>query len=754
MEFVSAEAQYVLQFINQTNRSLFLTGKAGTGKTTLLREIIAITHKNSVVVAPTGIAALNAGGVTIHSLFQLPFSAFIPDQNLPNAATIVKFESRTTLKRHFKMNTTKQAVLRNLELLIVDEVSMLRADVLDAMNFMLQTVRRNDRVFGGVQLLFIGDLMQLPPVIKDEEWNVLRNYYSGKFFFNAAVLEAHPPLYIELATIFRQTDTTFIEILNNLRNNTVSEKDVHVFNQFVQPDFDPQAHSGYITLTTHNAKADAINAKALAEIEEKKFSYSADIIADFPEKMYPLEPVLELKKGAQIMFVKNDLTSQKRYFNGKMGVVDFLSDREVFVYFPDEDLTIEVEPYEWQNISYKVNPTTKEIEEEILGTFTHFPIKLAWAITVHKSQGLTFDKAVLDVSKVFLPGQAYVAFSRLRSLSGLVLKAPLQLNGIQNDPEVIRYATQKATPEQLKISLDSETQKYLYFYILQAFDWDELIQKFKNHEQSYQELTDKSAKAKSSAWAKQISMQFDTIAEASTKFRAQLHRLFQSQADYVFIQQRVDAAYTYFFPVFDKIVIEVIFKIEQLKRLKKVKELLDEVLELDEMVITAVHRMMKIKRMLELVLSNNALTKENLLTKEQRNYREFSQKIALDRLKSAQLVTDDAHFATNTISLQKQSKSVKKTTHEITLALFKNQLSLESIANERKLSLSTIQGHITKLIQNQRISIHEVLPEDRCMGLQEIFKIYNHLSIGEIKEIVGETYSWDEIKWFKAAWVN
>ena len=755
MEFISAEAQYVLQFINQTNKSLFLTGKAGTGKTTLLREIIATTHKNTAVAAPTGIAALNASGVTIHSLFQLPFAAFIPDQSIPKFTSISKFESQATLKRHFKMNATKQAVLRNLELLIIDEVSMLRADVLDAINFILQFVRRNERIFGGVQLLFIGDLMQLPPVIKDDEWEVLRNYYRGKFFFNALVLESHPPLYIELGKIFRQTDVAFIEVLNNLRNNTVTVTDIQLLNQFVQPNFDPQAHSGYITLTTHNTNADVLNANALAKIEERNFTFSAHIVDDFPEKMYPLDPKLELKKGAQIMFIKNDLSPQKRFFNGKIGIVDFLSDREIFVYFPEEDLTIEVELYEWQNIRYKVNETTKEIEEEIIGTFTHFPIKLAWAITVHKSQGLTFDKAVLDVSKVFLPGQAYVAFSRLRNLSGLVLKTPLQLNGIQNDPEVIRYATHKATAEQLKITLDTETQKYLHFYLLQAFNWEELFQTLKKHQLSYLELSDKSAKAKSRLWANQIVAQMDAITEDSKKFRAQLHRLFQSQSDYIFIQQRVEAAYTYFFPVFDTIAENVLFKLEELKRLKKVKEFMDEVAEIDEMMINAIHRLMKMKRLLQLLITNSSISKENLLSDEQRNYRESKRLIALERFKAQQLDVEEADLLEPSVNGQKKlKKTTKKATYELTLELFKKQLSLDSIALERKLTLGTIQGHITKLIESQHLFIHDVIPEDRCLGLREVFKNYARLPIGEIKEMVGEAYTWEEIKWFKASWIN
>ncbi|MBP7182924.1 MAG: AAA family ATPase, partial [Flavobacterium sp.] len=404
MQTISEAAAYTLRFINQTHRSVFLTGKAGTGKTTLLREIIQTTHKNTVVVAPTGIAALNAGGVTIHSMFQLPFGGFIPDNSSPQFSENTKFETKATLRRHFKMSGLKKSVIRNMELLIIDEVSMLRADLLDAMDYMMQTIRKKNIAFGGVQVLYIGDLLQLPPVIRDEEWRTLKTYYKGKFFFHSHVVQQNPPLYIELSKIFRQTDDTFISVLNNLRNNEISQQDIQTLNQYVKPDFDLKTNKGFITLTTHNNKADTMNAQALEDLDGKLATYKPEITGDFPEKIFPVEEQLQLKVGAQIMFVKNDLSFDKHYFNGKMGVIKSLSSQEILVHFPEENKTIEVEKYEWQNIRYKVDETTKEIEEEVLGSFVHYPIKLAWAITVHKSQGLTFDKAALDVSQVFLPG--------------------------------------------------------------------------------------------------------------------------------------------------------------------------------------------------------------------------------------------------------------------------------------------------------------------------------------------------------------
>ena len=518
METITAAAKFTLQFINQTQRSIFLTGKAGTGKTTLLREIIRTTHKNTVVVAPTGIAALNASGVTIHSMFQLPFGGFIPDTIAPHFSDAIKFETKNTLMRHFRMSGLKKAVIRNMELLIIDEVSMLRADLLDAIDFTMQSIRKNKNPFGGVQVLFIGDLLQLPPVIREEEWKILKNYYRGKFFFHALVIQQNPPLYIELSKIFRQTDDAFISILNNLRNNQISEQDIQNLNAYVQPNFDLKKNKGYITLTTHNAKADAINVQSLADLEGKQISYLPEIVGDFPEKIYPVEANLQLKIGAQIMFVKNDITYEKRYFNGKMGVIKSLSENEILVHFPEEGKTIEVEKYEWQNIRYNINAMTKEIEEENLGTFVHYPIKLAWAITVHKSQGLTFDKAAIDVSQVFLPGQAYVALSRLRSLSGMILLSPLRMNGISNDQEVMDYAQNKADESNLESTLRKETNTFIHEYLKNAFDWAELAQEWRNHQFSYTEKSDVSEKAKHAIWAKKNAELLNELIEPSKKF--------------------------------------------------------------------------------------------------------------------------------------------------------------------------------------------------------------------------------------------
>ncbi|MEO4007259.1 helix-turn-helix domain-containing protein [Flavobacterium sp. CAU 1735] len=753
METISNAAAYVLRFINQTQKSVFLTGKAGTGKTTLLREIITTTHKNTVVVAPTGIAALNAGGVTIHSMFQLPFAAFLPDANTdPYISENSRFENRNTLSRHFKMNGAKRAVIQNMELLVIDEVSMLRVDIMDAMDFMLRKVRRNEMPFGGVQVLFIGDLLQLPPVIKNEEWSVLQRYYRGKFFFHSHVIQQNPPLYIELDKIFRQTDSEFISVLNNLRNNTVTTNDLAILNQYVQPNFDFKKNPGFITLTTHNAKADAINSNALAELDGEAYTFQPEIVGDFPDKIYPVEEQLKLKVGAQVMFVKNDLSFEKQYFNGKMGVVKSISPREIFVHFPEENKTIEVERYEWKNIRYYVDEMTKEIEEEILGTFTHYPIKLAWAITVHKSQGLTFDKAALDVSQVFLPGQAYVALSRLRSLKGLILLSAIQMNGISNDADVMDYAQSRVSVEKLEGELVSETRVFLLNYLKDSFNWHELATQWSKHQQTYLSETGKSPKGQSKVWAQQQSLAVHELREPSQKFIAQLTKLFQQEpVDLTFIEERINKAFDYFFPKLDELTFELYWKIEEIKRLKKVKAFFEELSELEELQTNAVLRLLKVKLLVRAVLENKEISKEVLVSPYLQKYKQDKIEIIREALrKTAVTLIEDEDDIERYTSKKKKTKEPKKSTYEETLELWSQNLSIAEIAGIRKLTVGTVYTHFSKLIQMEAIEISEVLPQDKLKKLASAFKEYSGEGLGEIKEKYGDEFSWEELRLYKA----
>ena len=753
MQTISEAAVYTLKFINQTHRSVFLTGKAGTGKTTLLREIIQTTHKNTVVVAPTGIAALNAGGVTIHSMFQLPFGGFIPDNSSPHFSENTKFETRATLRRHFKMSGLKKSVIKNMELLIIDEVSMLRADLLDAMDFMMQTVRKKTIPFGGVQVLYIGDLLQLPPVIRDEEWRTLKNYYKGKFFFHSHVIQQNPPLYIELSKIFRQTDDVFISILNNLRNNQISPQDVQNLNQYVNPNFDLKANKGYITLTTHNTKADAMNAQALEDLEEKLVVYKPSIVGDFPEKIFPVDEELKLKVGAQVMFVKNDLSFDKKYFNGKMGIIQSLSKEEILVHFPEENTTIEVEKYEWENIRYKVDELTKEIEEEVLGTFVHYPIKLAWAITVHKSQGLTFDKAALDVSHVFLPGQAYVALSRLRSLNGLILLSPLRMNGISNDQDVMDYSLNKASDDFLKNSLHFETKNFIHNYLVNTFDWAELAQEWRNHKFSYSDNSESSAKSKQANWAAKQLEAIDRLLDPSQKFIVQLNKIFNAETvDLNHVSERFLAAYNYFIKPMDDLVFEILWKVEEVKRLKKAKAFYEELMVLEELQTKAVLRLMKAKLLIETVVAGETISKEKLTSDVIKKYISHKTEAIQAQFKEVNvtLIEDEADVERYTRK-KKATKEPKKSTIEETHELWLAKNSIQEIANIRKLTSQTIEGHLVKLIQAKKVSVQDVLPQDKIEELAEAFRYYKEESLTGMKEQFGEKYTWDELRMFKAS---
>lgn len=750
MQTISEIAQYTVRFINQTHRSVFLTGKAGTGKTTLLKEIIETTHKNTVVVAPTGIAALNAGGVTIHSLFQLPFGGFLPTHTAPpQVGETSKFENRNSLLRHFRMNKTKQNVIRNMELLIIDEVSMLRADVLDAMDFMLQSVRRTNEAFGGVQVLFIGDLLQLPPVVRHQEWQVLKHYYSGVFFFHSHVIQQNPLLYIELDKIYRQTDQNFISILNNLRNNRVSSEDIQVLNQYVKPDFDIKKNHGYITLTTHNAKADNINNEALRELKTESQNYYPEIVGDFPDKIYPIEEKLELKVGAQIIFVKNDLNFEKRYFNGKMGVIHALSEDEISVYFPQENKYIEVEKYTWENIRYSVDANSKEIKEETLGTFTHYPIKLAWAITVHKSQGLTFDKAVLDVLKVFVPGQAYVALSRLRSLDGLILLNSIQLNGITNDASVMDYSKNKTEKEALRQELNNQTQKYIQHCITKAFSWRVMYSVWKNHIQSYATEAPKSKKNEFKKWAEEQLVKIEELLKHSEKFVVQLNRLFNAQPySFRVIEERFYSAYDYFYPKLDDLTFEVLYTCEKVKRSKRMKSFYEEISEIEELQIKTVLNLKKTKVLVQAISQGKELSKQTLKLNSIDEYR-INHLVRISELirKHALNFEDDDDFDSG---YYEKPKKQKKSTIDITLELWNQKMSIQEIAAERKLTTNTIYGHLAKLIEARTVTLAEVLSSDRIAELYELFSNNANKTSKELRGISNNQFSWEELRLYRA----
>ena len=453
------------EYVQHTNRCIFLTGKAGTGKTTFLRRLKQECPKQMAVVAPTGVAAINAEGVTIHSLFQLPPQLFLPTP-----------EARKQLFSEMQMRAQKQRVLRNLELLVIDEVSMVRSDLLDTIDAVLRHIKHQpNHPFGGVQVLVIGDLFQLSPVAREEEWRMLQDYYRGPYFFQAHVFQQLNPVYIELDHVFRQSNIDFVEILNQVRNNTLTPQSLQMLNTRYLPEFKADEQKEYyIVLSTHNRKVDAINQREMDALPGKVYHYSATIKDTFPESMYPMDEVLTLKLGARVMFTKNDSSQEKRYYNGKLGVVSHLTDKTITVTCEGEE-PIDVHRETWENIRYTSDAGSEAVQPEVIGTFSHYPLRLAWAITIHKAQGLTFDRVVIDAADAFAAGQVYVALSRCRSLEGIVLLTPIPSRALTNAREVLDFTNQQQEIDTIHQQLPLAQREYLTILLCALYDFRELL---------------------------------------------------------------------------------------------------------------------------------------------------------------------------------------------------------------------------------------------------------------------------------------
>ena len=531
------ELQLAWQFIENTGTHLFLTGKAGTGKTTFLRRLREQSPKRMVVLAPTGIAAINAGGVTIHSFFQLSFAPFVPDTTL-NSAQI-----------HYRINKEKRNIIRSMDLLVIDEISMVRADLLDAVDATLRRYRDREKPFGGVQLLMIGDLQQLAPVVKDSEWEMLRHYYETPYFFASRALRETTYMTIELEKVYRQSDTFFLSLLNKIRENKADDEVLNELNKRYQRDFQPPKEEGYIRLTTHNNQAQRINDRELASLPGKAYSFRAEVKDDFPEYSYPADEVLTIKEGAQIMFLKNDVSSEKRYYNGMIGEVVTVNETGMFVRGKDSEHEFQLLQEEWGNYKYVLNEETKEITEEIAGVFRQYPIRLAWAITIHKSQGLTFERAIIDARNSFAHGQTYVALSRCKTLDGMVLESPLRREAIISDSVVDNFtkAVERNKPGNKQLN---DMQKAYFFDLLSD------LFNFYSIEQAYKRLLRMMDEDLYRLFPKQLAEykalephMKERIVEVARRFRNQYTRLINESEDYAGnqeLQERIRSGAGYF----------------------------------------------------------------------------------------------------------------------------------------------------------------------------------------------------------------
>ena len=536
MQYESPYYQLANEFALSTNRSIFLTGKAGTGKTTFLHKLKKETKKQMAIVAPTGVAAINAGGTTMHSFFQLPFTPFIPT-----------VEGRKNLIEKMKMQGNRRKVLQELELLVIDEISMVRADLLDSVDTILRHVRyRHNEAFGGVQVIFIGDMFQLSPVASDEEWRILSQYYKSPYFFHSQVVLQQQPVYIELDKIFRQTNIDFIRVLNEVRNNCLSNDGLSLLQSRYNPLFVPPRDDTYITLTTHNYKADKINAEELNKLKEKKHQFEAKIEGEFFEKSYPTEKILELKVGAKVMFIKNDTENPRRFYNGKIGVIESFEDDYITIICPGESQTIDLTRMEWENVRYSTNEKTKQIEEDIIGKFTQFPLRLAWAITIHKSQGLTFDKAVIDAGDAFAAGQVYVALSRCRSLEGMVLWSKINPYSIENDRQIVEHEKNKMPVQDLENQLNESRNQFRLYTLNQLFDFRTSIGHASRILREVEEVKT-SFNDETLPYLKEVLKQAQALQEVADKFQKQLEKIFVSNPineDY--LHERLLAASEFF----------------------------------------------------------------------------------------------------------------------------------------------------------------------------------------------------------------
>lgn len=732
--------------IGNTSQHVFLTGNAGTGKTTLLRHIMAHTHKNYVVVAPTGIAALNAGGTTIHSFFQLPFGAFIPIKQPLDYAQMetVRIHDRNALIKHLQMNNNKRKLFRELELLIIDEVSMLRSDMLDAMDFMLRVIRKKMALpFGGVQVLFIGDMLQLPPVVKDQEWHILQQYYSSAYFFDAQVMQQVAYNYVELDKIYRQDDVKFIQLLNNLRYNELNESDAELLAAYYRPEFKPKKDEGFITLTTHNAKADKINHEQLVSLDTPTFQYTVHVEGEFPEYLYPLDPILSLKLGAQVMFIKNDPSIDKQYYNGKIGIVSEIDNDKIIVTCPD-DSVIEVTPYTWENQRFTLNEDTQEIEPKTIGTFTLYPIKLAWAITVHKSQGLTFERAIVDLQGAFSPGQIYVALSRLTGLQGLVLSSHFNPTQFRTDQQILTFSERKLSAHQISEKLEQEQYIHFLHEVKIAFNFHTLIDSWAIHLQTYGKLENKSVRQKNQEWAQNIFTLIEPLRKYGDTFIQQItHLINNKEADRSkLLEERIHKAMTYFLPVLQAQSLSILNILVELTFSQNTKSYIEELKDLEILFYNHYKKIVRTYYLIKSISAKETLDKNAIPTEEYDTERMKNLVEIISHKKKKKRQKED-------VPTESTKKKKGNSQHE-TYLLWKQGMKIEEICTERGFTKNTIEGHLAEYVAKGEIATEEIVAIEKIEPIQTALKKHPD-SLLEVKKILGDDYTYGEIKIVKAA---
>lgn len=684
-----------------TNRSIFLTGKAGTGKTTFLNDFVRKTHKKHIVVAPTGIAAINAGGVTIHSMFGLPPRTFVPTTDRIDGNLAMNIAD---LMHHFKYRKDKQKLLREIDMVIIDEVSMLRADVLDMMDFALRFVRRNQQKFGGVQMLLIGDLYQLPPVVRDE--NLLSQYYDSPFFFDSWALKEVPLITIELTTVYRQKDEKFLDILNEIRDGEIRDIDFDTLNERYIPDFEP-TDEPYVYLTSHNRMADEINKKKLVELPGKSSFFKADIVGDFNENQYPNDETLELKVGAQIMFIRNDASGEKRYFNGKLAEIMELDDQGITVLIDGEDEVYTLKKEVWEQKRYAMDDQ-KNITEKVLGSFKQYPIRLAWAVTIHKSQGLTFDRLIIDAGKSFASGQVYVALSRCRTLEGIVLKSRITADVIFADRRVAKFQDETHANDRVEEILNAEKFDYSIRKILNKLDctwftasllgWNHAASKSKSIDNDAAKMLYQAMKAEADNFSS-IFKKFESIIRQKTR------RFILGDEQWDEIENKCRGAVNFFFTQVNEKFFRPLFEFyAQSKAVKGLKQYNED-------------------------------------------FRVFLDDLEdyLNDLKGIYLLDVKLFDAENEVKIS--TKVAKVPSHILSFQLFEEGKSIPEIARERGLVTETIFGHLAKFASLGLLDLSRILPKEKIKIFEKEFQNADlHSSLNDWKSALPKEFEFNEIR--------
>jgi len=787
------ELELALNFIEKTDRNLFITGKAGTGKTTFLHQIKNESLKRMVIVAPTGVAAINAKGVTIHSFFQMPFGPILPNQTQNN-------------QQQRRFSKTKIDIIKSLDLVIIDEISMVRADLLDGIDQVMRRYKNRTKVFGGAQVLMIGDLQQLAPVVKPNEWSLLKNHYETVYFFSSKAYQEANVVSIELKHIYRQKNEDFIHVLNEIRNDNLSDKSAKILNQRYQPNFSPTKDDGYITLTTHNKRANLINDSELNKIKNRSYFFEAEVTGKFNENAFPNDEKLELKVGAQVMFIKNDSSPEKRYFNGKIGIVTDISRDSVTVQCANEVDEIVTERENWDNINYSINDDTKALKEEIIGSFKQIPLRLAWAITIHKSQGLTFEKAIIDAEASFAHGQTYVALSRCTSLEGLVLKTPITSNAIINDKTVSIFNDSveenhpdetilNASEKEFQLNLISELfdyQPFLYpitrlidiFYKnqtsikgdvidhLQTIKDDGVVALMKvsnGFKHQLQKLSENNVLAENSTQIQErftkgvayfinhtksnLQKPLDTISFSSDNkavkkdFSKQFDTLQEKLEEKLFALQKMSNG----FKVQEYLHVRanaVLQKTEATKK-KKLSSKRDPILALKLRELRDEIRVAENIPAFQIFTQETLYAMCDLLPRTEKELLKIAGmgKIRVSKYGSEILEVIEKYCIENGINkFNEQKKEYKKPTKQITFELFKSGLTIKEIAKERGLTSGTIESHLASYIPSGEVDILELIPLKRYKKIITEIESVAFKNLTELKEKVDKSFTFMELR--------